>query len=74
MTRGMVWTAAFALVALFTVAGAVFNDQGQRTWAIVSTIAIIGAVVVFAIYLAVSGFQRLRAKVARLGPRGFRRH
>jgi hypothetical protein len=73
MTRGQMWVVAFAVVAMFVVAGAVFDDQGQRTWAVVSTIAVIGVAVVLGIGVAVSGVERLRAKVVRLKPRGFRR-
>ena len=58
---------------MFVVAGAVFDGQGQRTWAVVSTIAIIGLAVVVGIYSAVSGLQRLRTKLQRLRPRAFRR-
>jgi hypothetical protein len=73
MTRGMVWTAAFAVVAMFVVAGAVFDDQGQRTWAVASTIGIFGVAVLVGIYIAISGLERLGAKLARLRPRMFRR-
>lgn len=73
MTRGLLWTVAFAVVAIFVAAGAHFDDQGQRTWAIVSTLGIIGAVAILGIYVAVAGLQRLRAKLQRLRPRAFRR-
>jgi hypothetical protein len=73
MTRGLLWAVAFAVVASFVVAGAVFDDPGQRTWALVSTIGIFGVAVVVGIYVAVSGLQRVRAKLRRLKPRAFRR-
>lgn len=73
MTRGLMWALAFAVVAMFVVAGAVFDGQGQRTWAVVSTIAIIGLALVVGIYSAISGLERLRAKLPRRRPRAFRR-
>jgi hypothetical protein len=73
MSRGLMWTGAFVLVAMFVVAGAVFDDQGQRTWALVSTIAIVGVAVLVGIYLAIGGLQRLGNRVQRLLPRAFRR-
>jgi hypothetical protein len=73
MTRGMLWTAAFALVGIFAVVGAVFDDPGQRTWAVVSTLGIIGVIVLGGIYGVFSGVQRLGARLERLKPRAFRR-
>jgi hypothetical protein len=73
MTRGMMWAAAFAVVAIFAVSGAVFDDSGQRTWAVVSTLGIIGVVVITGIYAAFGGLQRLGARLERLKPRAFRR-
>jgi hypothetical protein len=73
MTRGLIWAAAFAVVAMFVIAGAAFDDNGQRTWAAVSTIGIIGVAVIVGIYVAIGALQRLRAKLQRLRPRAFRR-
>ena len=73
MTRGLMWAAAFAVVAMFVAAGAIFDDKGQRTWALVSTIGIVGLAAIGAIYVAVTGLQRLRIKLQRLRPRAFRR-
>ncbi len=73
MTRGLMWGVAFALVAMFVVAGVAFDDQGQRTWALASTIGIIGVALVVCIYVAISGIQRMRDKLRRLRPRAFRR-
>jgi peptidoglycan/LPS O-acetylase OafA/YrhL len=73
MTRGRLWAIAFALVAAFLVAGAMFGDKDQRTWAVVSTLGLIGAVVLVAVYLVIDGLQRLLTKLQRLRPRAFRR-
>jgi hypothetical protein len=73
MTRGRVWAVVFALVAAFVVAGAVFGDKDQHTWAVISTLGLIGVVVLAAVYLAINGLQRLLIKLQRLRPRAFRR-
>jgi peptidoglycan/LPS O-acetylase OafA/YrhL len=73
MTRGQVWAIAFAVVAAFVVAGALFDDKDQHTWAVVSTLGVIGVVVLVAVYFAINGLQRLLTKLHRLRPRAFRR-
>jgi hypothetical protein len=73
MRRTVLWTMAFALVAVFALAGAFFDDKSQRTWALVSTIGLIGAVLIVAVLLAIGGLQRLHAKALRMIPRPFRR-
>jgi hypothetical protein len=73
MTRGMLWAAAFAAVAVFTFAGARFDDDGQRNVAVISTIAFIGLAVIIGVYFAINGLQRIRNLWQRLKPRAFRR-
>lgn len=73
MKRGLLWTLGFALVASSTAVGVLLDDEGQRTWALVSVIVLVGAAAVGSIYLAVNGLQRLEDLARTLLPRRLRR-
>jgi hypothetical protein len=72
MRRRLVWVAAFGVVALSVLAGAVLGRDGQRTWALVSTIGVIGLAVLLGVYLVIGWLDRVQQK-ARAVRHPFRR-
>jgi hypothetical protein len=73
MTRTMMWAAAFAAVAVFTLAGSRFDDDAQRPVAVSAALGFVGVAVIVGVYLAINGLQRVRNLLYRLKPRAFRR-
>jgi hypothetical protein len=62
MRRRLVWVGLFGAVALSVLAGAVLGRDGQRTWALVSTIGVVGLAVLLAVYVAIGWLDRLQRK------------
>jgi hypothetical protein len=64
--RGVWWPAAFFVVGAFVLVGAFVSRDGQRTWALVSTIAFVGLVALIAVYFSVCLLARLQSKGRRV--------
>lgn len=62
MNRRAIWAVAFGVAGVFVLAGAFLGHDGQRTWALVSTIGVVGIVVLLVITLVIAMLQRLVAK------------
>ena len=66
MKRAVWWPAAFVVVGAFVLLGAFVGRDGQRTWALVSTIAFVGLVALIAVYFSVNLLARLQSKGRRV--------
>ena len=71
--RNTFWTLAFLAAAVFVLAGALFDTEGQRTWALISTLGLIGIAVIIALSVALSWLSGVSERMYARVPRFLRR-
>jgi hypothetical protein len=71
--RNAIWSLAFLLVGAFTLAGALFDTESQRTWALVSTLILVGVAVLLGLYLLLGWLSRVSERTYARLPRFLRR-